>query len=208
MDLKAFQKLSYGLYLITSKSGDKAAGCVVNTLAQATAEPIQLIVTVNKENYTAGIIQESGYFTGTALKQSASMELIGAFGFHSGKDFDKFKDFKTKKDSNGIPYVNEQVCARFSCKVVDSMDAGTHIIFLGEVTDAYLIDDQEPMTYAYYHTVKNGVTPPKASSYSPEPVKGYRCKICGYILEADVIPDDFICPVCGYGRDQFEKIGQ
>lgn len=206
MDNKAFFKMSYGLYLISSKAGEKAGGCVVNTMIQATSVPQQITVTINKENYTTSLIQESGYFTGVALAQSASMELIGAFGFQSSKDTDKFAAFDTKTDVNGIPYVTEQIVARFSCKVKDSMDVGTHIIFLAEVVDAEVVDASEPMTYAYYHTVKNGVTPPKASSFIAAEKKGYRCKICGYVLESDTIPEDFVCPICKQGKDQLELI--
>ena len=208
MDTKALWKMSYGLYIISAKNGEKAGGCVVNTMIQVTSEPLQVTVTINKENYTAGLIQESGYFTGIALAQSATMELIGAFGFQSGKDKDKFEGFETKTDLNGIPYVCSQAAARFSCKVKNTMDVGTHIVFLGEVVDAEVLSAEEPMTYAYYHTVKNGVTPPKASSYIPEPekAKGYRCKICGYILESDTIPEDFKCPICGRGKEELEKL--
>lgn len=207
MDWKAFEKLSYGLYIVSAKHGEQTSGCVVNTLGQVTVTPVQVTVTVNKENYTTQLIQKSGYFTGIALARSADMNLIGTFGFKSSRDYDKFKDFRTDTDLNKIPYVKEQVCARFSCKVVDFMDVGTHIIFVGEVQEAELLDHEEPMTYAYYHQIKKGGTPPKASSYRPEPIKGFRCKVCGYILEADSIPDDFICPVCGVGKDQFERIG-
>lgn len=206
MDRKAFQKLSYGLYLISARSGEKTGGCVVNTLMQVTSEPFQVTVAVNKENYTAGLIGESGYFTGVVLTQKATMELIGAFGFNSSRDKDKFEGFQTEKDMHGIPYVCEQAAARFSCRVKSQIDAGTHIIFLAEVEEAGVLDTCEPMTYSYYHTVKKGMTPPKASSYIPEEKKGYRCKVCGYILESDTIPDDFVCPVCGRGREQLEKL--
>lgn len=208
MDKKAFQKLSYGLYLISTKAGDHTAGCVVNTFAQVTSDPAQVTIAINKDNYTTSLIQESGYFTCIALSQSATMELIGAFGFHSSKDYDKFKDFKTATDANGIPYVCEQASARFSCKVSNQMDVGSHVIFLGEVQDAEILDVAVPMTYAYYHTVKKGMTPPKASSYVEEPAKGYRCKICGYILDADTIPDDFICPICGRGKEVLQPIAK
>lgn len=206
MDLKAFEKMSYGLYLISSKTEDITAGCVVNTLAQATASPLRMTVTINKQNYTTQIIEKSGLFTGAALSQAASMELIGAFGFHSSKDTDKFKGFQVLYDLNGIPYVSEQTVAHFSCRVLQSMDAGTHTIFLGEVLEADVLSNAEPMTYAYYHQVKRGRTPPKASSYVPEPAKGYRCKVCGYTLESDTIPEGFVCPVCGRGKEELEKV--
>lgn len=207
MNTKAFQKLSYGLYLISTKNGEKTAGCVVNTLTQATSSPARVTVTINKDNFTAKMLLESGVFAAVALAQSATMELIGAFGFHSSADTDKFGGFATGTDGSGVPYVKEQAVARLSCKVVDRMDAGTHYVFLADVLDAEVLEDSEPMTYSYYHLVKKGVTPPRASSYVAEPAAtGYRCKICGYVLESDAVPDDFVCPVCGQGKEQLEKI--
>lgn len=206
MDMKAFDCMSYGLYVISTKSGGHTAACVVNTLTQATVTPVRVTVTVNKENETAKQIEKSGLFTAVALSQEASMELIGDFGFRCSRDLDKFARWNHTEDENGVPYLTEQAVSRYSCKVVGKMDAGTHTVFLGEVVEAECLGADEPMTYAYYHKVKRGLTPPKASSYRPEAVKGYRCRICGYVLEADAIPDDFVCPICGQGKEQLEPI--
>lgn len=207
IDPKAFFSMNYGLYLVSSAFDGKASGCTVNTLSQVTAIPNRLTVAVNKDNYTTEIIEKSGYFTGVALAQDATMELIGAFGFKSGRDTDKFAPFRTAIDENGVPYVTEQVVSRFSCKVIGKLDVGTHILFLGEVTAAETVAQGEPMTYAYYHKVRNGVTPPKASSYQPPAAKGFRCKVCGYVLESDTLPADYVCPVCGKGPEFFEPVG-
>lgn len=206
MDFQAFDKLSYGLYVVSTKSGGRVGACVVNTLTQATVTPTQMTVTVNKENETEKLMEESGLFTAVVLTQSASMELIGDFGFRCSRDFDKFARWEHREDENGIPYLTEQTAARFSCKIVGKLDAGSHVVFLGEVLRAECLSEELPMTYAYYHEVKRGLTPPKASSYRPESAKGYRCKICGYVLESDVIPEDFVCPVCGRGKEQLEQI--
>lgn len=208
IDLKAFFPLSYGLYLVSARDGDTVAGCTVNTLAQVTAVPARMTVAVHKDNFTTSVIRKSGFFTGVALAQTASMELIGAFGFRSSRDGNKFEGYETRTDENGVPYVAEQTVSRLSCKVISELDLGTHVLFLGEVTGAECLAASEPMTYAYYHKVKNGVTPPKASSYQP-PVpkaKGFRCTVCGYILEADSLPDDLICPICHQGAEKFVPI--
>lgn len=208
VDMQSFFSMSYGLYLLSTSYQGTAAGCVVNTLAQITVEPAQITVVSHKDNYTTQLIQKSGYFTGVVLAQDATMDLIGKFGFCSSREVDKFAPFATKTDENGVPYVCEQVVARYSCKVVTTIDAGTHIIFVGEVTTAETVDkDALPMTYAYYHQVKKGKTPPKASSYKPEEAKkGFRCKVCGYVLESDTLPPDFVCPICKKGADFFEEI--
>ena len=206
LDLKAFQKITYGVYLVSSRCGDISSGCVVNTLTQVTTSPAQVTIAINKQNYTTEIIRKSGRFTAVVLSQSAMMELIGRFGFHCSRDTEKFESFRTRVDESGVPFVCEQASARFSCKVVSSMDAGTHIIFLGEVEAAEVLDSTGPMSYAYYHQIKTGVTPPRASVYQPEPAKGYRCRICGYVLDSDTVPDDFVCPICGRGKEHLEKI--
>lgn len=168
LDLNAFFTLNYGLYLVCAAHNGKASGCTVNTLAQVTAVPCRMTVTVNKESYTAELIGKSGFFTGVVLAKDADMKLIGTFGFRSGRELDKFSPYRTATDENGAPYVAEQVVARFTCRVTDKMDADTHTIFLGEVTYAEQLSNAEPMTYGYYHTEKKGRTPPKASSYRAE----------------------------------------
>lgn len=206
IDFKALDKMTYGLYLVCARDGDQAGGCVVNTLMQATVSPLQMTVTINKENYTTTLIEQSGFFTGIALSQSATMELIGKFGFNSSKDVDKFVGLQTRTDENGILFVSEQAVARYSCKVVKQVDLGTHILFVGEVLATEVLDGHVPMNYTYYRSIKNGITPPKASSYQPDPAKGYRCKICGYVLDSETIPEDFVCPICGRGPEQLEKL--
>ena len=207
MDNKAFFKLSYGLYIVSSCYEGKQSGCVVNTLSQVTSKPAKLSVTISKDNFTTKIIEKSRYFAAIALTQKADMNLIGEFGFKSSETTDKFAGFNTKVDKNGVKCVTDCAAARYSCKVIDTLDLGSHIMFIGEAVEAEVISEDEVMTYSYYHSVKKGTTPKNAPSYNEEEVKkGYRCKICGYVLESDEIPEDFICPICGQGKEQFEKL--
>ena len=204
--MKAFEMMSYGLYVISTKHGDEVAACVVNTLMQATVTPAQVLVTINKQNYTEQLLEKAGRFEAVILSQAAMQELIGTFGFSSSKDTNKFEKWEHRDSQKGIPYLTEQTAAHLSCRVVSKMDAGSHVVFLAEVEDAELTLGEIPMTYAYYHKVRKGLTPPKASSFQPETSTGYRCRICGYILEGDTVPDDFICPICGRGKEFLEKI--
>lgn len=219
IDKKAFYSLSYGLYIITTEADGFAAGCVCNTFQQVTSDPLQVSVALNKQNATTDAIRASKRFAVSVLSQDATMELIGKFGFHSSKDVDKFADFAVERDGAGVPYVAERSVARFSAHVVDELDLGTHILFIAEVDEAEALEAGDPMTYAYYHLVKGGKTPPKASSYlgADEPVApaaggsgetriAWRCTICGHIEYVDELPDDFECPICGMGKEVFEKI--
>ncbi|MDO4443088.1 MAG: flavin reductase [Slackia sp.] len=236
VDKKAFRNLSYGLYIVTAQSGDTRAGCVVNTFAQVTSSPVQASIAINKENATTAIIGESGMFEVGVLAQDAPMELIGRFGFHTSADTDKFADTRFALDAEGVPYVSEHVVAHFLVRVKETLDLGTHLLMVGEVAHAETLSDAEPMTYSYYHQVKGGKTPPKASSYegdgapadsakasdeaasgaapagSSDPMDGspakyaWRCTICGHIEYVDELPDDFACPICGVGKALLERI--
>ena len=212
MDIQAFFKLSYGLYVVSARSGEKKYGCIVNTRQQVTAEPPMLSVAVNKNSVTAKAILDSGRFCGTVLTETADMNLIGTFGFKNSEAVDKFAAFSTKEDENNIPYLTEHAAARYSCEVAGTLDLGTHILIIGKVTEAEILSDEPVMTYDYYHRVVKGGTPPTAPSYKgnishkPAQKAQWRCKICGYIYEGDPLPADFVCPICGQGADKFEKV--
>ena len=221
IDTKAFRSMSYGLYIISAKSGDTTAGCVVNTFQQVTSKPARVSVAINKENFTTGVILESGRFEVSVLAESATMELIGRFGFKTSSEIDKFAETKHETDAAGVPYVAEHAVAHFGARVIDKVDVGTHYLIVGEVECAEVLSGEPPMTYAYYHQVKGGKTPPKASSFDPDggitpepapaqddakPRIGWRCKLCGYVVEMDELPEGFTCPMCGVGREMFERI--
>lgn len=168
IDQTAFFSLSYGLYVISSKDAGRAAGCVANTFQQVTSSPMQVSVALNKGNATTGVIRSAGRFSATCLAQDVPMEFIGTFGFHCSDDLDKFAACEHAFDAAGLPYVAEHACAHYSARVVQEVDLGTHVLFVGEVEEAEKLASCEPMTYAYYHQVKGGKTPPKASSFLPD----------------------------------------
>ena len=227
IDKLAFRSLTCGLYIIGAHADGRDAGCVVNTVLQVTSSPAQVSVAVNKDNATAGFIAKAGRFTAACLTEDAPMELIGRFGFHSSADVDKFDGVAFERDGAGAPYVAEHVAARFSARVVQTVDVGTHLLFIGEVEESEAFGG-DPMSYAYYHKVKGGTSPPKASSFegdvptaaeeaateraAAEEAKAegvryaWRCTICGHIEYVDELPDDFSCPLCGMGKDMFERI--
>ena len=165
MDLSAFFKMSYGLYVVSAEADGRRAGCVINTAVQVTSQPPRVSVAVNKENVTADVIEAAGAFTVTAIDKTADMPYIGNFGFRSSDTYDKFEKYGCETSAVGSPYSPEHVCALLACRLVDTVDVGTHFLFIGEVVDAQVLSDEEPLTYSYYHAVLKGKTPPKASSY-------------------------------------------
>ncbi|SFR83509.1 flavin reductase [Anaeromicropila populeti] len=200
MNQQAMYKIGYGLYVLTACEAGKDNGCVVNTVMQVTTTPNRVMVAVNKQNLTHDMIQNTGVFNVSALTTSVPFEVFKHFGFQSGKTVDKFEGYEDKSRSeNGILYLTKDTNAYISCKVVSSMDLGTHTLFLADVTDADVLSEGESVTYAYYQQfIKPAPAPAKK--------KGYRCKICGYVYEGDELPEDFICPICKHGAADFEKI--
>lgn len=208
MDFKAFFKLNYGVYIVSTSADGKSAGCVINTLTQVTAEPARMSVALNKNNETLKLIQASGSFSAVVLSDDVSMDQIRRFGFQCSRAVDKFGGIPQGRDSLNNPYPTEGVCARFTCKVVSATDADTHVLLVAEVVEAETLNSAAPLTYSDYHLKKNGTTPPNAPSYQKETEKvvGYRCTVCGYILESDTLPADFICPVCKKDASYFVKL--
>lgn len=165
MDKKAFYKLTYGLYIVSASFEGKDSGCVVNTLMQVTSEPAKVSVAINKNNFTEQQIEASLRFTAVALTQDADIKLIGAFGFKSSRDTDKFAGVEFRRDEYGVPYITQSAAARLSCRVIDKLDLGSHMMLIAEVEDAEVLSEEEPLTYAYYQKFKKGTTPKNAPSY-------------------------------------------
>ena len=203
MENKALYSLSYGVFLLAVKSGEKVNACITNTCMQAANDPVRLALTVISKNYTCDILKEGGEFTLSILDQTVPFETIAHFGYQSGRNVDKMKGWELPTAENGIPYLASSACAVLCGKVVSQVDLGTHTLFVAEVTDAKLLGTQPPLTYAYYQeNVK-----PKAQAQSPgKAIKGWRCKICGYVYEGSTLPNDFTCPRCGHGAEDFEPI--
>lgn len=165
MNEKALYKITYGLYVVSAEAEGKSSGCVVNTLQQVTSKPVRLSVAVNKDNLTCELMRKAGRFTAVALDQRANLAFIGRFGFRSGRDLEKYEGASTAKDAAGMPYCWENACARYSCRVIDTVDLGTHMLFVGEAEEMEVLSENEPLTYGYYRTVIKGGTPKNAPSY-------------------------------------------
>lgn len=165
MDKTAFYRMTYGLYIVSACFEGKDSGCVVNTLEQVTSEPPRMSVAISKNNFTEQLIEQSGFFAAVALTQDADIKLIGSFGFKSGRDTNKFAAYPFSRDASGVAYITQSVAARFSLKLTQKLDVGTHMMLIGDVLDAEVLGGGEPLTYAYYQMVKKGVTPKNAPSY-------------------------------------------
>lgn len=225
MNTKIFRNMSYGVYVVGTMDGERPTGCVANSIMQITSSPATIAVSMNHDNFTNSCIEKSGLFSFSIFAEDSPAELIGTFGFQSGKDVDKFAGVAYEM-IEGAP-VLKQTRGYVVCKVIDKMETSTHTVFLGEVIAAEQYEGAAPeMTYAYYHKVVKGKSPKNAPTYLPEEnaaasasdssvpsddaskssnVK-YVCQICGYVYEGDPLPADFICPICKQGADKFKKV--
>ena len=210
MNQKAMYAISYGLFVVTARRGDFDNGCITNTVAQVTSQPNRISVTVNKANYTCGMIQEAKAFTASVISQDASFALFRRFGFQSGRDsaVDKFEGFgRVKRAPDGTMIVTEGTCAWISARVEQEVDLGTHILFIASVTDMDVISDVPPATYAYYQqAIKPQPEKREAVGKTAEGKTVWRCVVCGYEYVGDELPEDFICPVCKHPASDFEKV--
>jgi len=227
MNLKALHNLSYGLYVVASQKQGKLNAQIANTVVQVTSEPPTISVCINKQNLTHEFITESKVFVASVLSQDTPLSFIGHFGFKSGKKVDKLKDVNYKLGEAKAPIVLDHSLAYLEARVINQLNVGTHTIFIGELVGADVLREGEPMTYSYYRQVKRGTTPKTAPSYIEErketvsKMAKYQCTVCGYIYDPQLgdadggikpgtpfeeIPDNWVCPVCGASKDQFEKV--
>lgn len=200
MDTRALFKIGYGLYVLTANDGDKDNGCIINTVMQVTSDPCQIAIAVNKRNYTCGMVQKTRKFNLSVLSESAKFDVFEHFGYHSGRDSDKFADFyETKRTPNGVLYITQNTNSYMSAYVQQEIDLGTHVLFLAQLVEAEVLNDVPTVTYDFYQ--KNIKPKPEQTNK-----KGWRCKICGFIYENEVLPPDYICPICKHGAVDFERI--
>ena len=195
--------LSYGLFVLTARLGEKDNGCIINTAGQVTSTPNRISITVNKDNFTHDMIRESGKFNLSILSEKADFSLFQHFGFQSGRTVNKFDSFLAcQRSENGLYYVTEGTNAFISGSVEQMIDLGTHTMFIASVDDMEVLSSQPSATYAYYQS--NIKPKPEKSASKGKTV--WRCTVCGYVYEGEELPADFICPLCKHPASDFEKV--
>ncbi len=233
LDLESLFKLSYGMCIISSRKDRRINGCIVNTVFQITPEPPMVAVSVNRQCLTHEYITESRVFAVSILSQETPMIFIGRFGFRSGRDIDKFEQVNFKTGQTGSPVILDNTVGFIEAEVIEGIDVETHTLFIAKIVACETLDEnKKPMTYAYYRDIKHGRTPETAATYIKREsatelkegvtnMKKYKCLLCGYIYDPAVgdpdngveagtafedLPDGWVCPDCGAGKDEFEPI--
>ena len=199
--------IQYGLFVITTKDDDRDNGCISNTVAQVTAQPNRISVALNKSNFTTELIQKSGRFTASILSEAADFELFKHFGFQSGRTVNKFADFTDcRRVSNGTFAITRGTNAFISADVEQAIDLGTHMLFIGLVTEMETLSDTPSATYNYYQA--NIKPKPQPAGKTEDGKTIWRCSICGYEYVGEELPEDFICPICKHPASDFVKVAE
>ncbi|HSG67893.1 MAG TPA: flavin reductase [Bacteroidales bacterium] len=234
MDISTFFKITYGLYIVSSKYGDRLNGHISNTVFQVSAEPPRFAIATHKENLTTEMIQKSRLFSISVLQRDVDLKFLGPWGFSSGRETEKFKNCNYKTGVTGVPIVLDKSIAYIECEVDTEIDTGSHILFIGKAVDAQILNNSHPpLTYAYYRDVIKGLSPENAPTYTDKSklakmeevhdekgLKKFQCLICGYMYDPaegdpsrgipagtafEDIPDDWSCPICGVGKEEFKE---
>ncbi|MDR0590215.1 MAG: flavin reductase [Spirochaetaceae bacterium] len=211
MDTMALRNLTYGMFVLGTKNGDRPTGCTVNTVAQVTSDPLFIMACVNHQNFTNQCIKQAKGFSVSILSEEASGSLIGNFGFRSGRDTDKFAAVPYGLTEQGYPVLKLNTCGWLECKLESFTDLKTHTIFIGSLTGAESAVGN-PMTYAYYHRVVKGKAPANAPVFEKPLENLWTCPICGYQYDGSTgpfgdLPNSWKCPICGAEKDTFKQAG-
>jgi flavin reductase (DIM6/NTAB) family NADH-FMN oxidoreductase RutF/rubredoxin len=224
INFEALFKVSYGLYIVCSGDKNRGNGFISNTVFQVSAEPAKFALCCNKNNYTAEFIQRYDAFSVSVLDKNVTSEIVGTFGYKTGKDIDKMEGMNVRYGDTGVPIVLNECVAFFEFKLVQTIDVGTHLIFIGGLVNAEILDNsKEPLTYLYYRQVKKGIAPKNAPTYIDKSKlaktsndslsKKYKCPACGYVYDEatekvkfEDLPGNWNCPVCGSEKSDFFEI--
>jgi len=224
IDYHTLFTITYGMYIIGAGDRDHGNGFISNTVFQLTSEPPRFAASCNKDNYTGSLIEKHQHFSVSVLHQKAQTDILGTFGFKSGRDLNKLEGRNVKYGISGSPIILDDSIAYLECQVVEKIDMGTHWLFIGDLIDAQLLNStEEAMSYAYYHQIKKGKAPKNAPTFiAKEKLVQtketgdkaiYECSVCGDIYDnnqEDILfedlPEDWTCPVCGAEKENFIKI--
>jgi len=200
MNPKALFHITYGLYLLTAHQDGRDNGCIINSAMQVAEEPNRMAVSISKKNLTHDMICRTGRMNLSALTTGADFAIFQRFGMQSGREKDKFDGFTgTARSDNGLLYLTDMCSAFLSARVLQMIDLGTHTLFIAEITDGEVLNQEAACTYTYYQAQ---IKPRPAA----RPRRSWVCSVCGYVYEGDEMPDDYICPLCKHGKEVFELV--
>lgn len=193
---KITRKITQGVYALTTLGG----GCIVDAVSLVSAGDNPLIaVAVMKSNYTNELMHKNDKFAISVLSLDVNPEIIKTFGLNSMRNINKFANTKTTEEL-GLQIIDDSL-GYMICEKVDAIDMDTHTLFIGKLIEADVYKEGEAMSYGYYQEHKEELLKVKTENGKT----AWVCMMCGYVYYGETLPDDFKCPLCGVGKEYFER---
>jgi len=142
-----FRALVHGVYVVTTRLGDRVNGMTAAWVSQVSLKPLLLMAAIAPARYSHDLIRESGVFAVNVLTRE-QVDLGKRFGFQSGRRVDKFAGLDYLTATTGAPIL-PQAHAFIDLKLVDTFTAGDHTLFVGEVVEAQILHPEtQPLIFA------------------------------------------------------------
>jgi flavin reductase (DIM6/NTAB) family NADH-FMN oxidoreductase RutF len=168
VDPNVFGLISYGIYVVSSFRKEKLNGQIATTVFQVAAQPPLVAVSLNCQNLTHELVQETKKFSVAVISQEAPLKFIGLFGFNCGRSLEKYSGLKYEINPSGTPKLLDHSLAHLDVEVTQAVPLGTHTLFIGQVVESQVLAPGIPMTYDHYHQIKGGLIQKNAPSYIKE----------------------------------------
>jgi flavin reductase (DIM6/NTAB) family NADH-FMN oxidoreductase RutF len=201
MNPKALYNLTYGLYLLSTREEGKDYGCIINTAVQVARDPDRIAISVQNNNKTCEVLKRTELFNLTAITEDAPFDLFKQFGMQSARDVEKFRGYPgVDRAPNTLPILSRHGNMYLSVYVDQVMDLGSHTLFIGQILDGEVLSNKPSCSYGHYQANIKPKTKKAAA-------KQWECRICGHIYEGEEVPDDYLCPLCKHGKEDFVPVG-
>jgi flavin reductase (DIM6/NTAB) family NADH-FMN oxidoreductase RutF len=142
---QAIEKITNGVAVVTSRSGDKINGLSVAWMSQVSTNPPLVMVAIGETKYTHELIEKSKAFAINILSDKQKNN-AKHFGLQTGRKVNKLSSIEYELRKTGSPILKECI-AYLDCKVHKSIVVGDHTIFVGEIVDADVKTQEAPLIY-------------------------------------------------------------
>ena len=150
---KAIGRISGGLYIITTKKGDRSGAMVASWVTQASFDPPGFTVAVAKDRAIESLMQVGDQFILNILEEGNYQTLMKHFLKRFGPGEDRFAGVNTRTANNGSPILADAL-AYLECEVVSRMECADHWIVYNKVTDGR-VSKPDSLTAVHHRKVGN-----------------------------------------------------
>lgn len=143
---KAIGRIPSGVFAVTAERHGLRDGLLASWVSQAAFEPPMISVAIKKERHLLELLGVGARFTLNVLSKK-NMDVYKSFVRPFTQGMDRFSGLKLLPSSEGGPIIAEAV-AFMDCVTRTMVEAGDHVIVIGEVIDGGLLQaDNEPLVH-------------------------------------------------------------